>query len=251
MRPGCDAMPPYRLRPNSLPRHKLRGRETHVKTLITGVTLATLSPETRFHADRCAGLFPRQDHQHRGVSALATATTSIRGCSLSTWAATSPAIRASSCRTCPAPARCAPPTSSRKVAPKDGTYFGSVGGGTATAGLLDAKNARFDARRFGWIGSMNSEVGLVLSWGHDAVQDHQGRDEAGVHCRRRRADVGQRGVPDRAQPGGRHPLQGGRRLQGHRRHRARGRARRAATAPRAITTLDHRPQPGLADQASR
>ena len=52
-----------------------------------------------------------------------------------------------------------------EVAPKDGTYFGSVGGGTATAGLLDAKNARFDARRFGWIGSMNSEVGLVLSWG--------------------------------------------------------------------------------------
>ena len=51
-----------------------------------------------------------------------------------------------------------------EVAPKDGTYFGSVGGGTATAGLLDAKNARFDARRFGWIGSMNSEVGLVLSW---------------------------------------------------------------------------------------
>jgi tripartite-type tricarboxylate transporter receptor subunit TctC len=52
-----------------------------------------------------------------------------------------------------------------EVAPKDGSYFGSVGGGTATAGLLDAKNARFDARRFGWVGSMNSEVGLVLSWG--------------------------------------------------------------------------------------
>lgn len=52
-----------------------------------------------------------------------------------------------------------------EVAPKDGTHFGSVGGGTATAGLLDARNARFDARRFQWIGSMNSEVGLVLSWG--------------------------------------------------------------------------------------
>ena len=61
-----------------------------------------------------------------------------------------------------------------EVAPKDGTYFGSVGGGTATAGLLDAKNARFDARRFGWVGSMNSEVGLVLSWGptpFKAIQD--------------------------------------------------------------------------------
>lgn len=52
-----------------------------------------------------------------------------------------------------------------EVAAKDGTYFGTVGGGAATAGLLDAKNARFDARRFGWIGSMNSEVGLVVSWG--------------------------------------------------------------------------------------
>jgi tripartite-type tricarboxylate transporter receptor subunit TctC len=51
-----------------------------------------------------------------------------------------------------------------EVAPKDGTAIGTVGGGTATAALFKTMGARFDPRHYVWIGSMNSEVGLVLAW---------------------------------------------------------------------------------------
>jgi tripartite-type tricarboxylate transporter receptor subunit TctC len=51
-----------------------------------------------------------------------------------------------------------------EVAPKDGTAIGTVGGGTATAELFKSKGVRFDPRKYVWVGSMNSEVGLVLAW---------------------------------------------------------------------------------------
>jgi tripartite-type tricarboxylate transporter receptor subunit TctC len=51
-----------------------------------------------------------------------------------------------------------------EAAPKDGTAIGAAGGDMAAAALLKAKGARFDPRRFVWIGSMTSEVGLVLAW---------------------------------------------------------------------------------------
>jgi tripartite-type tricarboxylate transporter receptor subunit TctC len=51
-----------------------------------------------------------------------------------------------------------------EVAPKDGSQIGTVGGGTATAELFKSKGVRFDPRKYVWIGSMNSEVGLVLAW---------------------------------------------------------------------------------------
>jgi len=51
-----------------------------------------------------------------------------------------------------------------EVAAKDGTVVGTVGGGTATAQLFRTPNIRIDPRRYGWIGSLNSEVGLVLAW---------------------------------------------------------------------------------------
>ena len=53
-----------------------------------------------------------------------------------------------------------------EVAPKDGTAIGTVGGGTATGQLFKTPNFRIDPRRYNWIGSLNSEVGLVLAW-HD------------------------------------------------------------------------------------
>ena len=49
-------------------------------------------------------------------------------------------------------------------AARDGTVMGTVGGGTATAQLFKTPNIRFDPRRYNWIGSLNSEVGLVLAW---------------------------------------------------------------------------------------
>jgi tripartite-type tricarboxylate transporter receptor subunit TctC len=51
-----------------------------------------------------------------------------------------------------------------EVAPKDGTVIGSVGGGIATGQLFKTPNFRIDPRRYNWIGSLNSEVGLVLAW---------------------------------------------------------------------------------------
>ncbi len=51
-----------------------------------------------------------------------------------------------------------------EVAPKDGTALGTVGGGTATAHMFGSQGVRFDPRQYFWVGSMNSEVGLVLAW---------------------------------------------------------------------------------------
>lgn len=66
-----------------------------------------------------------------------------------------------------------------EVAPKDSTAIGTVGGGTATAQLFKSKVARFDPREYLWIGSMNSEVGLVLAWKTvpiDSIQDLYNRE---------------------------------------------------------------------------
>ncbi|HEU0070440.1 MAG TPA: tripartite tricarboxylate transporter substrate-binding protein [Alphaproteobacteria bacterium] len=51
-----------------------------------------------------------------------------------------------------------------EVAPKDGTALGTVGGGTATAEMFGSQGVRFDPRKYVWVGSMNSEVGLVVAW---------------------------------------------------------------------------------------
>lgn len=49
-------------------------------------------------------------------------------------------------------------------AARDGTVLGTAGGGTATAQLFKTKGIRFDPRRYTWVGSLNSEVGIVLAW---------------------------------------------------------------------------------------
>ncbi|MGE5540326.1 MAG: Bug family tripartite tricarboxylate transporter substrate binding protein [Gemmatimonas sp.] len=54
--------------------------------------------------------------------------------------------------------------------PKDGTVIGSGAGSIATAALFGGQGARYDARRFLWIGSLNAEVGLVISWRDSPVR---------------------------------------------------------------------------------
>ena len=49
-------------------------------------------------------------------------------------------------------------------APHDGTVIALGSGGIVTAALFGIPNARFDSRRFGWIGNMNSEVGIAVFW---------------------------------------------------------------------------------------
>lgn len=51
--------------------------------------------------------------------------------------------------------------------PSDGSVIGLGPGSIATAALLGRGGARYDARKFSWIGSMNAEVGVSISW-HDA-----------------------------------------------------------------------------------
>jgi len=49
-------------------------------------------------------------------------------------------------------------------APRDGTVIGLGPGSMGTAALFGAAGARFDAREFTWIGSLNSEVAVSVAW---------------------------------------------------------------------------------------
>jgi tripartite-type tricarboxylate transporter receptor subunit TctC len=49
-------------------------------------------------------------------------------------------------------------------AAKDGTVIGLGAGPLATAPLMGAVGARYDARQLSWIGSMNAEVATAIAW---------------------------------------------------------------------------------------
>ena len=50
------------------------------------------------------------------------------------------------------------------VGAKDGTVLGTVARGVAFEPLFGAKGAQYDAVKFNWIGSMNDEVSVCVSW---------------------------------------------------------------------------------------
>jgi tripartite-type tricarboxylate transporter receptor subunit TctC len=50
------------------------------------------------------------------------------------------------------------------VAPKDGTTIGMVGRGISMEPLLGTDAAKFDSRRFTWIGSVSNETSVCVSW---------------------------------------------------------------------------------------
>jgi tripartite-type tricarboxylate transporter receptor subunit TctC len=50
------------------------------------------------------------------------------------------------------------------AAPKDGTTIGMFARGLGMQPLLDEQGIQYDARKFNWIGSLTSEVSIVLSW---------------------------------------------------------------------------------------
>jgi tripartite-type tricarboxylate transporter receptor subunit TctC len=50
------------------------------------------------------------------------------------------------------------------AAPKDGSTIGMFARGLAMQPLLDDLGVQYDARKFNWIGSLTSEVSIVLSW---------------------------------------------------------------------------------------
>jgi tripartite-type tricarboxylate transporter receptor subunit TctC len=56
------------------------------------------------------------------------------------------------------------------IAPKDGSAFGTIGRGLAMEPLLGGAGTRFEATRYGWIGSLNSEVSICASWHTSSVK---------------------------------------------------------------------------------
>jgi len=50
------------------------------------------------------------------------------------------------------------------TAPKDGNTIGMFARGLAMQPLLDATGIQYEARKFNWIGSLTSDVSMVLSW---------------------------------------------------------------------------------------
>lgn len=48
--------------------------------------------------------------------------------------------------------------------PQDGSVIGNIGRGMPTEPLLGNKEAKFDGRKFHWIGSMNNEVSVCVVW---------------------------------------------------------------------------------------
>src|SRR6476620_10632488 len=50
------------------------------------------------------------------------------------------------------------------AAPKDGFTIGMFARGLAMQPLLDDQGVQYDARKFNWIGSLGTDVSMVLSW---------------------------------------------------------------------------------------
>ena len=57
------------------------------------------------------------------------------------------------------------------VAPKDGTQFGIIARGMAMEPLIGGTNAKFDARKFTWIGSAANEISLCVTYAGSKVKN--------------------------------------------------------------------------------
>src|SRR5258707_293183 len=55
-------------------------------------------------------------------------------------------------------------------APTDGTVLGLAPGTISTAALFGVSGPRYDARKLAWIGSLNAEVGVSVSWHSSPVR---------------------------------------------------------------------------------
>ncbi|MBX9774308.1 MAG: hypothetical protein K2Y71_07820 [Xanthobacteraceae bacterium] len=59
------------------------------------------------------------------------------------------------------------------VAPKDGTSFGAIGRGTPFDPMLGIDAAKFDPTKYLWLGSMNNEVSVCVSWHTSGVTNYK------------------------------------------------------------------------------
>ncbi len=59
------------------------------------------------------------------------------------------------------------------VAPKDGTAIGAIGRGTPFDPMIGIEAAKFDPMKFGWLGSMNNEVSVCVSWHNSGITNFE------------------------------------------------------------------------------
>ncbi len=60
-----------------------------------------------------------------------------------------------------------------KIAPKDGSVMGTIGRGLAFEPMLGKNEVRFDPLAFTWLGSMNREATLAMSWHTSKVKTYE------------------------------------------------------------------------------
>ena len=59
------------------------------------------------------------------------------------------------------------------IAPKDGTAIGMIGRGTPFDPMLGIEAAKFDPTKYLWLGSMNNEVSVCVSWHTSGVTKYE------------------------------------------------------------------------------
>ena len=77
------------------------------------------------------------------------------------------------------------------VAPKDGTVIGAVSRGAPFEPLLTGEGTQFDAARFNWIGSMNNEGSVCVTWAETGIKEFADLQRREVIMAANRADTDQ------------------------------------------------------------
>ena len=113
------------------------------------------------------------------------------------------------------------------IAPKDGTTFGGFSRGAILDPLLGrGDGTQYDAPKFGWLGSISSEVGVCAFRAAAGIKSWSRHAREALHHRLDRRRRRRRRVPDRAAQDVQAADEGGRRLRQRRRDRGRDQAQR-------------------------
>ena len=110
-------------------------------------------------------------------------------------------------------------------APKDGTAIVIVQNTAPYENLMGNSNARFDARRFNWLASLNGYTAIAMVWHTAPIMTAQDLIDRPSLLGASGATVGRDGVAASAQRADRDEDKGREGLPGNGRHRARHRAR--------------------------
>ena len=157
----------------------------------------------------------------------APAMTSMPACSDATSRNTSPGQPTVVIQNMPGAASLTMTNYMYNVAPRDGTAIGLPARGLFIEPLFGNDNAKFEARKFTWIGSMSRDVATCFTWhtsGIATIEDAMKREVLVGSSGVERLELP---VPDDRQCADRNEIQAAARLCGQRRRRPRDGARRA------------------------